>query len=480
MNKGKFFSGKVGRLEKEVLHIVDLIPLSTSSVAPTFSIAAAYGSMITLMGPYAIMGVISSFPFFLFASIIFRQLNKNAPHCGASYHWGTRFVGKKYGGFQFWIITLAYFFSLPPIIIPAGEYTLDLLFRLGIISRAIELSVIWDSIVGMIWAIIASIPLLLGAKPTARFTEVFLAIELAILSAFITIGLTSLHIHVVNSFSWSWFFSSKWFSSPSYFLHLTATMVIVATILDGWEIDSYASEESKKPKHWPGLSGIIGLISVFVIYMIAMPIITIETPITKLSMSVDPLATWASYVIPQYTWLIDVAIITSTASSLWLTEFILTRVWYAAGREGLLPSIFAWTSEKFKSPWFAIAIATMAEIVVQLLELTSASVQSFFGLVLTTAGAFLLAEFGMDSITATIKWWKQKVTSIADWMIRIIAPITAFGMISTIIMGIIDAGPAFGYTTLQYGITILIMVLLGIIFLFKKFNVITPDWLNEE
>ncbi|ARM75341.1 APC family permease [Acidianus manzaensis] len=480
MRKSKLLSTEVGWLKKETLHILDLVPLSTSSVAPTFSIAAAYGSMVALMGPYAIMGVVTSFPFFLFAAIIFRQLNKKAPHCGASYHWGTRFIGKKYGGFQFWIVTLAYFLSLPPIIIPAGEYTLDMFYRLGLITRTMELSIFWDSIVGIIWAIIAAIPLLLGAKPTARFTEAFLFLELVILSAFIVIGITSLSTHIVNSFSWSWFFAPKWFSSSSYFFGLAATMVIVATILDGWEIDSYAAEESKKPKLWPGLSGIIGLISVFIIYMITMPIMTIETPISALSSSVDPLARWASYVIPQYVWLLDIAVITSTASSLWLTSYILIRAWYSAGREGLLPKTFAWTSEKFKSPWFATIISTLAMIIVQLIELTSPSIQSFFGLVLTAAGAFLLAEFGIDSITATIMWWREKAITMRDWIIRVIAPITAFGMIGTIIMGIIDAGPAFGYTTTEYGITLLAMASIGLVFLFKKFNVIIPDWLKED
>jgi amino acid transporter len=469
-------------LKRDVLHILDLVPLSTSSVAPTFSIAAAYGSMVAIMGPNAIMAVVVSFPFFLFASIIFRKLNRRAPHAGASYHWGTRFMGKKYGSYQFWIVTLAYFLSLPPIIIPAGEYTLDLLYRLGLISRAMELSIFWDSMVGIIWAIIAAIPLILGAKPTARFTEVFLAIELVILSSFIGIGLFALPSHVVNSFNWNWFFNIKWFSSPSFFLGLAATMVIVATILDGWEIDSYAAEESKKPTKWPGTSGIVGLITVFIIYMLTMPIMTIETPISALSVSVDPLARWASYVIPQYVWLMDIAVITSTASSLWLTAFILSRAWYAGARENIMPKIFGKLHSRFKSPYINILIMTALEIVVQLLELTSPTMQSFFGIVLTAAGAFLLAEFSIDAITATFTWWRSNITNYSDIIMRIISPITAFVMIATIILGVIEAGPAFGIPTLSYALTIGIMAVVGIFFIFRsnKMKIISPTWLKDE
>jgi amino acid transporter len=161
------------------------------------------------------------------------------------------------------------------------------------ITKTMELSVFWDSIVGIIWAVIASIPLILGAKPTARTTEAFLIIELIVLGSFLSIGLVSLPTHMVNQFNWNWFFDLSYFASPKSLLTLTATMVIVVTILDGWEIDSYASEESKKPHRWPGLSGIIGLLSVFSIYIITMPIMTVETPISALSSAVDPLAKWA-------------------------------------------------------------------------------------------------------------------------------------------------------------------------------------------
>ena len=471
---------KLDWLKKEVLHILDLVPLSASSVAPTFSIAAAYGSMVALMGPHAIMAVVVSFPFFLFASIIFRQLNRKAPHAGASYHWGMRFIGKKYSAFQFWIVTLAYFLSLPPILIPAGEYTLDMLYRFGLITRSVELSVFWDSMIGIIWAIIAAIPLILGAKPTARFTEAFLAIELVILGSFITIGLISLPSHVINPFSWSWFFDPKYLFKD--FLVLAATMVIVATILDGWEIDSYASEEAKKPHKWPGLSGIIGLLSVFIIYMVTMPIMTIETPISALSSAVDPLARWASYVIPKYVWLMDIAVIASTASSLWLTAYILSRAWYAAARDGILPEFFGLVHSKYKSPVINVLIITGLEIFVQLLELTSPTISSFFGIVLTSAGAFLLAEFGIDAITATITWWRNKAVKPIDWFIRVISPLTALGMISIIVFGVIDAGPAFGIPSNVYAVTLAILTVIGLLFVYRsqKYKLVIPEWLVRE
>ncbi|AWR93801.1 APC family permease [Acidianus brierleyi] len=427
---------EISDLKRDVLHILDLIPLSTSSVAPTFSIAAAYGVMVSLAGSQAIMATFLTALPFLLTAFIFRQFNIHYPNAGASYHWGTKIIGRKFGSFQAWIITLAYFFSIPPIVVPAGEYTLALLYSLGLISYNVYSSQLYVAIMGIIWVIIATIPLILGAKPTARFTEAFLVIEIVILSLFLGFGLT--HFKVVNPFSFNWFFDTKVNWSG-----VILAMIVASTIVDGWEIDSYSSEESKKPKQWPGLSGIIGLLSVLMIYGITMPLMTIETPLNLLSQSVDPLFTWAQGIIPSYSWLIDLAVLLSTASSLWLTAFILSRAWYAMARDNLLPSFFGWVHEGFGSPWMNIFIISGLNILLNVLMLLSPSVQSFFTMVLSAAGIFLAMEFFLDSISGIVFFWlkhrpmgKENSKEHIHWIYRIISILASVGLGLIIILGL--------------------------------------------
>lgn len=427
------------RLRRNVFHLLDLIPLSTSSVAPTFSIAAAFGVMVAYAGPQAIMSVLFAFPFFLFAALLFRQLNIHYPHAGASYHWGSRIVGRRFGGLQAWIVTLAYFLSLPPILVPAGAYTLSLLASFQLVSPVVVSSIFWQSMTGIAWAGVAALPLVLGAKPTARFTEGFLLVELVILGAFLGVGLLALPTHTVNPPSLSWFFSTR--VNP---LDFALALVVVATILDGWEIDSYASEEAKRPRDWPGISGILGLVSVFAIYLITMPLMVAETPLAALSSSPDPLATWIGGVMPSATWGMDLAVIISTASSLWLTAFILSRAWFALGRDGLLPGAFARLHRRFQSPWISVAVITSAEVGVQLTELTSSSVFAFFSVVLTAAGIFLMLEFSLDAISATVGLRKAHRALAMEHgalrhshpFYRIVAPVTAGGMLAIVVIGL--------------------------------------------
>ena len=64
-------------------------------------------------------------------------------------------------------LILAYFLSIPPIAIPAGAYTLAL------IAPGYQAPAIVQLAVTLFWIVFAAVPLLLGARPTARITQVF-------------------------------------------------------------------------------------------------------------------------------------------------------------------------------------------------------------------------------------------------------------------------------------------------------------------
>jgi amino acid transporter len=136
-----------------------------------------------------------------------------------------------------------------------------------------------------------------------------------------------------------------------------------------------------------------------------MPLITIETPLSALSQSANPLATWAYYVVPQYGWIVDIAVIASTASSLWLTSFILSRAWYAMARDGQVPRVMGRLHKKFRSPFISILIIGALSIAINLGMLLFPTVKSFFTLVLGAAGIFLAMEFCIDCINGTVFFW---------------------------------------------------------------------------
>lgn len=375
--------GKDRRL-RQVYHVRDLVTLSVSSVGPLFSVAATGGVMAAQAGWWTLPAVgIIAVPFII-SGFVFRLLNRHFPHSGASYHWSARVIGKGSSRFQAWILILAYFASIPPIIVPAASYTLSLVAPHASPSPLIEV------LVGLFWVLFALIPLLGGGLPTARITQIFLGLEIVSLLFLGVYGVMNFsRLHVPIHFG------------PVPIAGMLTVAVVAATILDGWEIDSYASEESQRPKDDPGKGGIIGAFMALMFYAILYPLMFSETPMSKLANATNPLAVWGDRLLPQAPWVILIPVLGSTAGGLWLTSYILTRALYAMGREGLIPKAFGKVSSR-RVPHVAILVTMGAAFIVTVMQLLFSSLASFFGLVLSAAGFFLVAEFLLDSITAFV------------------------------------------------------------------------------
>ncbi len=365
-------------------HLLDLSSLSISSVGPLFSIAATGGVLAAASGYYTVLAILLISIPFITSAFVFRLLNRHFPHAGASYHWTGRILGRRVSRFQAGILLVAYFASIPPIIIPAATYTKALLLPhwqappLGMLA----LSAFW---VGF-----ALIPLLAGGRPTARITQAFLALEVVAILVIVGVAIArwpALHVAI--------------HPGPLPVGGLFVSAIIASTILDGWEIDSYAAEESRRPRADPGTAGIIGAVVALAVYVVVFPLLLGETPLHLLAHSTDPMSVWGARLLPQAPWLVLVPVLASTAGGLWLTSFILTRALFAMSRDGLLPGVFSRLSRRHV-PAPAILIALGAALLVTAGETLYSSLAAFFGLVLASAGFFLTAEFFLDSVTASV------------------------------------------------------------------------------
>ncbi len=369
---------------RQVFSLADLFPLSVSSVGPIFSVAATGGVLAAVAGWWSLPAIIILAIPFIISSFVFRMLNRHFPHSGASYHWSARVIGRTVSRYQAWILILAYFTSMPPIAIPAAQYTLSL------VAPGYHAPAVLTMSVAIFWICFAAVPLLLGARPTAIITKIFFVVEMISLISFGVIGLIKIHSAAVPVHF-----------GPLPIGGMMIAAVIAATILDGWEIDSYASEESQRPRRDPGKSGIIGAFLALAFYVILYPLMFAETPMHTLAGSSDPLALWAARIIPGQSWVILIPILLSTAGGLWLTTYILTRALYAMGRENLIPKTFGRTNSH-QVPYAATLIVFAAVVAVVAMQLFISSLSAFFTLVLSSAGFFLLAEFFLDSLTAVV------------------------------------------------------------------------------
>jgi len=372
--------GKIQEL-RQVLHFNDLSSLSISSVAPIFSVAAAGPAMAQAAGvdvPIAIFLI--AVPFML-CSWIFLSLNQHFPNAGGSYHWSRRILGRSYSNFQAWIVLMAYFWSIPPILLPAAHFTLS---ALGITATSFN-----SLLFAGFWALFAASVLLKGAAITARVTQIFLVIEV----------LSVLFMAVVGYSHWGPAVAGagKFSFAHIHWAGVVVCMVVAATIVDGWEIDTYAAEESHKPRHTPGWGGVVGACSVVAYYLLIWPLLLHQVPLNSLQQSTDSLTLWSAHVAPNFVPWMQIAVIASTAGSLWLTTFILSRALFAMGRDRVMPRVFIRLNGA-QAPRWAIGVPITLAMSIVSLQLFFPSTRSLFNLVLSAAGFFLVAEFLLDGV----------------------------------------------------------------------------------
>ena len=431
----------------QTLRLRDLVPLSVSSVGPIFSVAATGGVMAADAGWWTLPAIAVLAVPFVISAFVFRMLNQHFPHAGASYHWSARIVSRTAGRYQAWILILAYFFSIPAIAIPAGAYTLALIAPRYKAPPVVQLAL------ALFWIVFAAVPLLLGARPMARVTQVFFAFEVLSLIFFAVVGLIEMpHLAVPVHFG----------APPVGGILVVA--VIAATILDGWEVDSYAAEECRRPRSDPGIGGIVGVFGALLFYVILYPLLLLETPIGHLAGSVDPLAVWSQRLVPGAPWLMLVPILCSSAGAMWLVAYTLIRAMYAMGRENLISPVFAKLNRQRVPHVATIGVFGAAALIVAF-QLFVSSLETLFSLVLSAAGFFLIAEFFLDSVTAVVflTLGRRRLPDVQQPPFRARRLLLVGSVLSTAILGaLLVAFFFYGPIGIGHGIDQTIAILLGI------------------
>lgn len=366
---------------RQALHFTDLSSLSISSVAPIFSVAAAGPAMAQAAGvdvPLAILLI--AVPFIL-CSWIFLSLNQHFPSAGGSYHWSRRILGRSYSNFQAWIVLMAYLWSIPPILLPAAQFSLA---AIGIPATSLN-----TLLFAGFWALFAAWVLLQGAAITARVTQLFLLVEVISVIFMAVLGYSHWGTAVAGAGQFSF--------AHIHWAGVVVCMVIAATIVDGWEIDTYAAEESHQPRRTPGWGGIVGACSVVAYYLLIWPLLLHQVSLADLQQSNDSLVLWTGTMAPAYVPWMQIAVIASTAGSLWLTTFILSRALFAMGRDNIMPRAFA-VLNGAQVPRWGIVIPILLSMIMASTQLFFPSTRSLFDLVLSAAGFFLVAEFLLDGV----------------------------------------------------------------------------------
>src|SRR5438128_9773809 len=190
-------------------------------------------------------------------------------------------------------------------------------------------------------AIVMVIPWLLlrGARESATANNIMVVIKLIALSVFIAVGAT--HINRANYQP----FAPNGFRG----IHQGAAIVFFAYI--GFDAISTAAEETKNPQRTLPIGSVGGLAICTVIYMIVGAVLTGMVPYTELGVA-DPLSkALNSAGFTTMGWIVALGAIISMSAVLLVFQYGQPRIFFAMGRDGLLPPWAARVHARTRVPY---------------------------------------------------------------------------------------------------------------------------------
>ena len=379
------------------LSLADLSILASSSMAPAYSLAAVMGLVVAAAGTGAPLALIVSTIPIAFIAIGFMRLATEKPSAGGAYTWARIAFGNRVGWFTAVLIIIGYYFGTVATAFPAGVYTISIAMPH---ATATPLAI---AIAGICWTAFSAYFLIIGARPTARLSAVFLAAEVG---ALVLISVLAL----VRPFS-----GTPALGNPGISMGATGLVgLIVGAVLSiwvsaGWEISTYSSEESTGAPTTPGAGALVGLLGTMaLVWFCMLAFLHVGSVGGFTSHQDDALAYVAQRLGGGWISLLMVAnVLVSSAAALWTTMQLLSRAVFAMGRDKLLPASLALVHPKFGTPWVAILVVSIPVALILLVSGFASSAQHTLATVVSGSSIFLGSTFIITGLACASLHFRQ-------------------------------------------------------------------------
>src|SRR5882757_6344858 len=298
------------------------------------------------------------------AGLCYAELASMIPQAGSAYAYSYATLGELVAWIIGWDLILEYAVGNVAVAISWGDYFKSLVgdwvsipvwlttgYRTALLSSNPEVHGLIASaphIAGIpilinvpAFSIVALITwlLMLGVRESARANNIMVAVKLIVLALFIIMG--SQHINTANYHP----FAPNGFTG----IHQGAAIVFFAYI--GFDAISTAAEETKNPQRNLPIGILGGLAICTVIYIVIGFVLTGMVPYKELAVA-DPLArALNSAGFTTVGWIVALGAIVSMAAVLLVFQYGQPRIFFAMGRDGLLPPWAARVNAKTRVPY---------------------------------------------------------------------------------------------------------------------------------
>lgn len=368
-SEGTTKDGGISRkgLSTGTVGLVGAVVIGISCIAPAYTLTAALGPTVSAVGFQVPAIILIGFIPMLLVAFGYRELNNRMPDSGTSFTWATRAFGPWIGWMAGWGLIAATILVLSNL---AG-IAVDFLFLL--IAQLSNSPGIADLTTNPFINVVVCLLFMLGAtlisyrdmQTTQRLQYVLVSFQVLVLLFFAGSALVAAvngNGFDTSAISWEWFnpFAVSSFSA------VAAGLSLSIFIFWGWDVTLTMNEETKDPDRTPGRAATLTVVLIVALYLLlAISLLmfagtgTGEFGLGNPDIQDNVFFALAAPILGPLAFMVSLAVLTSSASSLQSTFVSPARTLLAMGHYGALPRKFATVNPRFLTPGFAVIVSAV-------------------------------------------------------------------------------------------------------------------------
>lgn len=366
---GDPLTGGISRkgLSSGTVGLIGAIVIGISCIAPAYTFTAAVGPKASVAGTQVPAIVLVGFIPMLLVAFGYRELNNRMPDSGTSFTWAARAFGPWVGWMAGWGLVAATILVLSNLAGVAVDFLFLLIAQItGQAAIADLAAVTWINVaVCVLFVAGATFISYRDMQTTQKLQYGLVAFQVLVLVLFAVAAIVEAstgNAFDATPFDWSWFnpFAVESFSA------FAAGLSLSIFIFWGWDVTLTMNEETKDPERTPGRAATMTVVTIVVLYLllaIAMIMFagvgTGELGLGNEEIQENVFFHLSGPILGPLAFLVSLAVLTSSASSLQSTFVGPARTLLAMGHYGALPEKFATVSPRFFTPGYATIVSAI-------------------------------------------------------------------------------------------------------------------------
>ncbi|WP_217212573.1 APC family permease [Streptomyces sp. AC550_RSS872] len=348
-----------GGLKANAIGFVDALVIGLNSTSPAYSLAAAIGPVVALVGVHAPGVMLASFVPMLLIASAFYYLNRVDQDCGTTFSWVTRAMGPWAGWLGGWAITLTGVLVVGSLADVAVTFAL-LAFGL---EGWVDDELLRETLTVLLILVMTAV-CVIGTEVSAKVQNVLILAQVACLLVFAVVAIYRVYADtgsldsVDPAFGWLDPFGAGG-------AELTASLLLGVFIYWGWESAVNLTEEVENSATAPGRAAVWSTVVLLVTYVsVAYAVVAYAGPAYLAENAQEEefiFALLADEVMGAWDWVVLLAVSTSALASTQTTIIPASRTALSMARRHALPAYFGHIHARFRTPdvstWWVAAIA---------------------------------------------------------------------------------------------------------------------------